>query len=61
MRYQLERTLTTTTNTSLEYDVTRGFTAAQARAEDHTGTYNCSFSRGDLTDTQIIQIIIPRE
>ena len=60
VNYQLERTLAANT-TSLQYDVTRGFTAPQARAEDHTGIYNCSLTRGDFTDTQIIQIIIPRE
>ena len=58
--YQLERPLFNT-NTSLQYDVTRGFTAPLARAEDHTGTYNCSFTRGDVTDTQIIPILISRK
>ena len=63
--YKLKRpmvaTNTTNTNTSLQYDVTRGFTAPLARAEDHTGIYNCTFTRGNITKTQILHIVIQRK
>ena len=48
-------------NSSLSYDPTRGFTARQARAELHTGSYTCTFTRGNITQTQIIHTIITRE
>ena len=48
-------------NSSLSYDLTRGFTASQARAELHTGSYTCTFSRGNLSQTQVIYTIITRE
>ena len=58
--YQLERPLFNT-NTSLQYDVTRGFTAPQARAEDHTGSYECTFRKGNKTQSRIINTIITRK
>ena len=62
LSYQLTRPLISpNTTASLNYDVTRGFTAPQARAEDHLGSYNCSFSRGNVTQSRIIQTIITRK
>ena len=58
--YQLVSSITNTSE-SLSYDVTRGFTALHARAEQHTGSYTCTFTRGNLRQTQIIHIIITRE
>ena len=48
-------------NSTLSYDPTRGFTARQARAELHTGSYTCTFSRGNLSQTQVIHTVITRE
>ena len=45
----------------LSYDVTRGFTARHARAEQHTGSYTCTFKRGDFNQSQIFHIMITRE
>ena len=64
LSYQLTPSMiptNTDTTPSLQYEVTRGFTAPQARAEDHTGSYECTFRRGNKTQFRIINTIITRK
>ena len=64
LSYQLTPSMiptNTNSTASLQYEVTRGFTAPQARAEDHTGSYECTFSRGNETQSRIINTIITRK